>query len=246
MDEWEKICVLMFDEISLKKQLEYNKLDEIIEGFQDLGALGRTEQTNLPTQVWFCGPIHSDNLKNIVVEVVSKLQNIGYIPKVLCDQASNNRALFKLLGACKDQPEIEIGNQRIFTVFDTPHLLKSLRNNFLNKKLTFFADSKQISWQDIEYTYNIDRTSVRAQCMVKMTSVHINPNNFQKMRVKLAAQIFSNSIASAISTAMSVGQLHTKTASLTAEFLKIINNIFMVLTANIVVIVIQTESQCQI
>uniref|UniRef100_A0A6P7G4G8 Uncharacterized protein LOC114333707 n=1 Tax=Diabrotica virgifera virgifera TaxID=50390 RepID=A0A6P7G4G8_DIAVI len=173
------------------------------------------------------GPIHSDNLKNIVVEVVSKLQNIGYIPKVLvCDQASNNRALFKLLGACKDQPPIEIGNQRIFTVFDTPHLLKSLRNNFLNKKLTFFADSNQISWQDIEYTYNIDRTNVRARCMVKITDVHINPNNFQKMRVKLAAQIFSNSVASAISTAKSVGQLHTKTAPHTAEFLKIINNIF--------------------
>ncbi|XP_050518111.1 uncharacterized protein LOC126892588 [Diabrotica virgifera virgifera] len=173
------------------------------------------------------GPIHSDNLKNIVVEVVSKLQNIGYIPKVLvCDQASNNRALFKLLGACKDQPAIEIGNQRIFTVFDTPHLLKSLRNNFLNKKLTFFADSNQISWQDIEYTYNIDRTNVRARCMVKITDVHINPNNFQKMRVKLAAQIFSNSVASAISTAKSVGQLHTKTAPHTAEFLKIINNIF--------------------
>uniref|UniRef100_A0A6P7FM85 Uncharacterized protein LOC114331752 n=1 Tax=Diabrotica virgifera virgifera TaxID=50390 RepID=A0A6P7FM85_DIAVI len=172
MDEWEKICVLMFDEISLRKQLEYNKLDDIIEGFQDLGALGRTNKLaniglffmmrgllHKATRLATSGPIHSDNLKNIVVEVVSKLQNIGYIPKVLCDQASNNRALFKLLGACKDQTSIEIGNQRIFTVFDTPHLLKSLSNNFLNKKLTFFADSKQISWQDIEYTYSIDRTS---------------------------------------------------------------------------------------
>ncbi|XP_050518971.1 uncharacterized protein LOC126893072 [Diabrotica virgifera virgifera] len=136
MDELEKICVLMFDEISLKKKLEYNKLDDIIEGFQDLGALGRTNKltnTGLVFMMrgllhnwkipicYFVTAIHSDNLKNIVVEVVSKLQNIGYIPKVLvCDQASNNRALFKLLGACKDQPAIEIGNQRIFTVLIHP------------------------------------------------------------------------------------------------------------------------------
>lgn len=37
----EKKCVIMLDEIAIKKCIEYNKTLDEIEGFQDLGSLGR-------------------------------------------------------------------------------------------------------------------------------------------------------------------------------------------------------------
>lgn len=42
MTKQEKKCVLAFDEISIKQCLEYNKKLDLIEGFEDLGPLGRT------------------------------------------------------------------------------------------------------------------------------------------------------------------------------------------------------------
>jgi len=41
MDKKEKKCLVAFDEMSIKKCLEYNKKLDIIEGFEDLGPLGR-------------------------------------------------------------------------------------------------------------------------------------------------------------------------------------------------------------
>ena len=62
--------------------------------------------------------------------------------------------------------------------------------------------------------------------MPKITDAHIRPNNFQKMSVRLAVQILSRSVSAAISTAYESGQLISKTALNTANFIKVINNCF--------------------
>lgn len=97
MEEFEKHCVVMFDEISLKKGLDYNRVQDLIEGFEDFANIGRT--ANLGNQGllfylrgllynWkmpFCyyvssGPAKSDTLASLILEVIRKLNNIGLIP----------------------------------------------------------------------------------------------------------------------------------------------------------------------
>jgi hypothetical protein len=46
------------------------------------------------------------------------------------------------------------------------------------------------------------------------------------MRVKLAVQVFSHSMSSAIRTCTETGQLHSKTAFDTADFIEFVNNLF--------------------
>lgn len=46
------------------------------------------------------------------------------------------------------------------------------------------------------------------------------------MSCKLALQIFSNSVAAAIKTCVATGQLKSKTAVNTADFLKFMNDLF--------------------
>ncbi|KAK9692944.1 Transposase protein [Popillia japonica] len=41
MTEREKMCVVMFDEIILKKELQYNKYQDVVEGYQDLANFGK-------------------------------------------------------------------------------------------------------------------------------------------------------------------------------------------------------------
>lgn len=42
MNNFEKECVLMWDEMSIKTILQFNSKDDLVEGYQDLGDLGRT------------------------------------------------------------------------------------------------------------------------------------------------------------------------------------------------------------
>jgi hypothetical protein len=44
MNKQEKKCAILLDEISIMKTIEYNKVLDEIEGFEDLGSLGRTNK----------------------------------------------------------------------------------------------------------------------------------------------------------------------------------------------------------
>lgn len=51
---------------------------------------------------------------------------------VVCDQGSQNRRMFSLLGATYNNPLVDINGQKLFLIYDMPHLIKSLRNNLLD------------------------------------------------------------------------------------------------------------------
>ena len=81
--------------------------------------------------------INSDDIKPLVIECIDRLKLAGAIPKVLvADQGSPHQRLFTLLGASIDKPYFDHCSQgdsiKIFTMWDTPHLLKSLRNNLMS------------------------------------------------------------------------------------------------------------------
>jgi len=40
----EKKCAILLDEVAIMKYIEYNKILDEIEGFEDLGTLGRTNK----------------------------------------------------------------------------------------------------------------------------------------------------------------------------------------------------------
>ncbi|KAK9675009.1 Transposase protein [Popillia japonica] len=109
MEEAEKQCIIMFDEMKLKSLLEYSKYLDIIEGFEDYGKeFGRTKNVGTDALVFLLRGIHepwkfplcyfisnsSSNkfrLKNILLAAIEETMNIGLVPKVVvCDQASTN------------------------------------------------------------------------------------------------------------------------------------------------------------
>lgn len=129
-----------------------------------------------------------------------------------------------MLGGAELNPSCVIHNQPLHLIYDIPHLIKSLRNNLITGDIQ--VKNKIISFQDVIKTYNIDTKSNTARGMCKITRVHLNPNPFQKMSCKLALQIFSNSVSGAIKTCLETGELKSKTAKDTADFLLEINNTF--------------------
>ena len=115
---------------------------------------------------------------------------------VVTDQGRNFIKLHSLLEITNERPYIWHNGNKIFFLFDPPHLLKSLRNNFLKYSVRW--NDKQALWKHIETFFNID-SQQKFRLTRKLTTTHIHPHRLSRMKVKYAAQIFSSSVAAGIS-----------------------------------------------
>lgn len=73
----------------------------------------------------------AQRLKEVILQAIKYLETAGIIVKVLVlDQESTQRmAIKKYFGATSEEPWLHIsGDEKIYVVWDVPHLLKNLRN----------------------------------------------------------------------------------------------------------------------
>ena len=106
--------------------------------------------------------------------------------------------------------------------------MKCVRNNL--KTCNFIFDNRVAKWSHIRDMYNKDKKR-QIRLAPKLTDIHINPNNFQKMRVKLAAQVLSRTVASAINTYVDLN-LSDIAARDTADFLNKVDTLFDILNSS--------------
>lgn len=87
---------------------------------------------------------------------------------------------------------------KLVHIYDPPHLLKGIRNNLLNKNLIFNVDGepKEASWKDIVALYELDSKISDVKMLPRLTSEHVIPEKIKKMKVKNAAQVFSQRVSS--------------------------------------------------
>lgn len=123
----------------------------------------------------------------------------------------------KKLGVTEETPYYIVNNHKIFYFFDPPHLIKATRNNLLTNIIK--SGDKIMSWKYIEKLYEIDRENINRLVPKLTQDTHIYPNNFQRMKVKYAAQVLSFSVASAINTLIALGYLSTS-AKDTSEYIE--------------------------
>jgi hypothetical protein len=243
MSEEEKETVLLFDEMSIRKSLEYNPKLDVVEGFEDLGPLGRRNVPATHALVflirglkypWKCpiayvlseNSVKGSALAVLIDYCIAKLNNIGLCPKAtVCDLSTTNSTAMKLLGATLAKPYIYFEGNKIHCLYDAPHLFKCIRNNLINHNMT--VNNKIVSWQDVREFFKVDTgTTTGSRAAPKLTERHMNPQNFQKMNVKLATQVFSNSVSRGLKTAIALGTIQSPTAANTANLLGSLNDLF--------------------
>lgn len=242
----DKLCIICVDEMSIKANLFYaTDMDRII-GFEDFGneerkfkpalnatvvmARGLSANWKQPLCYFFVNSTcPGKKLKELICDVISRLTKIDLkVTAVVSDMGSNNIQLAQILGVTPECPYFHHEHEKIVYLFDTPHLLKSLRNNFLKHR--FEIDGHVASWEFIEKFFNHDqRYPIRAA--PKLTTSHIQPNSFEKMKVKYASQIFSNTVAAGLNVYIRFGELPQE-ACTTQQFVGKINNLFDVLNSS--------------
>lgn len=114
------------------------------------------------------------------------------------DGCPANFAMAKILGCNLESPEnitpfFKVNGQEIVIIPDPAHMLKLVRNTLGQKKELLDAEGRTISWQYIEKLNELqEREGVHLANRLK--NQHVNFTK-QVMKVKLAAQTFSNSVA---------------------------------------------------
>lgn len=112
---------------------------------------------------------------------------------IVCDQGPSNQRLFSLLGVSPEKPYIDVHGKLILTLFNPPHLLKSVKKNLL--KHIRFEGSKVAKWAVISNFYSFDKQG-RYKSAPKLTDEHVYVRN--KMKVRYAAQVFSHTVAASL------------------------------------------------
>lgn len=155
--------------------------------------------------------MNSLNLSNILKDVITAVQSTGLtVISTVCDQApSNVAAINRLLKETKDNTNLKteekndvfgfvIGGQEIIPLFDVPHLLKGLRNNLITKDLNFTYENKQkkASWKHVIqfYEFDKDQSTEGDRLVPKLSDSHVYPEKIKKMKVSIAAQVFSQRV----------------------------------------------------
>ena len=204
----DRVCALMIDEMSIKSLLSYDKQFDVVYGFQDCGESFKRENLVATSAVVFMvcelslswkqpvgyvltkSACKGDVLMKLLYQFLDSLHAIGLIVKVLIsDQGSNFQSLTSLLGITVETPYFIYNDRKYWYMFDTPHLLKSVRNNLFKYRLTF-SDNKSAEWKHIREFFHIDQKQ-RFRLAPRLTQKHIELPAFSKMKVKTAAQVFS-------------------------------------------------------
>lgn len=76
--------------------------------------------------------------------------------------------------------------RNIYFVQDPPHLIKTLRNNFLASRELW--NGKPLSWDPIRQLIQHDMELLPRR-LPKLGMSHVNPLSTEKMKVRLAAQV---------------------------------------------------------
>lgn len=240
MAERDRVCILLLDEMSLKSALAYDASRDVIVGFEDYGHLGTGKELANSALVFMVKGICSkwkqpigyflahnttsaDKLKSLVLSAVEKLGKIGLsVRVVICDQGATNQQMFRFFGVSADKPFVEVDGNRVVFMFDSPHLLKNVRNNLL--KHDFIIGLKRVSWKYIAAFYESDsKRSIRMA--PRLTKKHLELPPFAAMRVCYAAQVLSHTVAAGICTYIDLGKMSDE-AMHTAEFITLIDGLF--------------------
>ncbi|XP_035231151.1 uncharacterized protein LOC118203018 [Stegodyphus dumicola] len=216
-EKHEKMFALIFDEVSLKPSLVYDRQKDHVVGFEDFGGLrsdsfanhalvlmlrSLTSKKKVPLGFYFSShAMNAERLRDIVMEALSKLSSANATVKALvCDQSGSNCRLFGLLGTESTKPFFYFNGQKVFCLFDPPHLLKNLRRSLMKYDLQ--TNKGLVSFKHIRDFYTVDQTLL-VRCAPKITDAHIYVAGMNSMKVALAAQVFSHTVAAGMNMCVS-------------------------------------------
>lgn len=140
----DKMAVLSFDEMTIKKRVVYSSQEDSFLGYVSydrkqlasnalvFNLKGLKSGWKQVVAYYFTGQGKAEVIGVCLKEVLRALEasEVNVIA-VVCDQGSSNQKLYRSLGVSVTNPLFRYEGKVYYALYDAPHLLKSVRNNFL-------------------------------------------------------------------------------------------------------------------
>ncbi|CAI6358180.1 unnamed protein product [Macrosiphum euphorbiae] len=222
LQDYEKLTVLMFDEVKISSTMEYDVLHDEVVGphsqMQVVMARGIASQWKQPIYVGF----DQKMTKSIFFSIIDRLDQIGF--NVVCcvsDCGGGNVVLWKALDITYENPIFSTPNEKeIVFIPDAPHILKLIRNWLLDTG--FQINEQLINKKPLESL--IKKTLSEINICYKLSEEHLTCEGPQRQKVKLASQLLSHTTATALLHYKPIDD--TNLLNDTANFIELVNNWF--------------------
>ncbi|KAJ3646534.1 hypothetical protein Zmor_024118 [Zophobas morio] len=185
------------------------------------------------------GPVDGTTIAQLVIKAIILLEKAGvYIHGLVCDGAQTNRKAWSIVGVNGNQVSFRNSfehpltpERKVFVFSDTPHLIKTIRNRLFNngalRVIWISPEDDSIKWEHFCVMHEEElKLPANLRACPKITNNHVNLSNTGKMRVKLATQIFSKSVADGLKLYMTQGTPRLQDCLATSQFCLKINNMF--------------------
>lgn len=215
------MCSLVFDEMYIRKQVDFNWYHAEFAGFPNFGNDPNDEEYRMASQAlvfmlngvnasfefpiayYFVNSLKASQKQDLLLNIIHGVTQSGVkITNVTFDGHASNISLCKLLGANLDAESSTFQTfflnpttqEKIFIIVDPCHAEK-LARNILAGKSEIFEPNGKIEWRYIERLYDYSKqNTLRTH---KITKKHVQWDRC-KMNVRIACQTLSSSVANSL------------------------------------------------
>eukprot|EP00069_Balaena_mysticetus_P010167 bmy_20586T0 len=248
-DQLYQYCSLIIKGISLKQQLQWDPSSHHLLGFMDFGlgkldadetplasetvllmAVGISGHWRTPLGYFFVNRASGYLQAQLLRLTIGKLSDIGItVLAVTSDATAHSVQMAKALGIHLDGDNMKCtfqhpssSTQQIAYFFDSCHLLRLIRNAFQNFQSIRFINGTA-HWQHV-----VELAALEEQELSNMERIPRKLANLKNhiLKMNCAAQLFSESVASALECLLSLGLPPFQNCIGTVQFLRLINNLF--------------------
>lgn len=248
------ICSLMMDEVAIRQQLEWD--GSRYQGYIDMGTnldsdsmplakealtfmvVAVNDTFKLPVGYFLIDGLGGLERASLVNQCLSRLHDVGVtVVSLTFDGAAANLSMIKTLGCNLDVFSDEFKtsfkhpntSDGVFVFLDPCHMLKLIRNTLGDKKSVVDGDGNFIKWDYIDNLHKL-QDNEGLHLGNRLRSAHILWHK-NKMNVRLAAQLLSESVAASLQFCVSEGLPDFEGCEPTIKFIRIFNRLFDLLTS---------------
>ena len=243
------VCSLMIDEMAIKRHVYWD--GKRYRGYVDIGndivddstpvakealvfmVVSINGSWKIPCGYFFIDGLSGAEQANLVKICLKKLYDHGvYVAALICDGPSCHLSMFTELGICLSPKSLKTNfphpldpEQKINVFLDVCHMLKLIRNTLSEGGILIDNSGHKKYWHFITELHKLqDKEGLRLGN--KLKTAHIEWRQ-QKMKVNLAAQAPSSSVADAIEYCCDVLKLHQfKGCYATVKFIRLFDHLF--------------------
>ena len=210
---------LELDECALKPKRKLKKQWDKMMGAVDMGGVvkplnrhvlanrmlafvitGLSTHYKIPVAFFFVRNMTAAQLFQLTQHVLLEVEKLGFlVDRIVADNATTNVKMFKMWNGGELTHVVKHPvdpKRKLFLSFDPTHILKNVRNQFMDRHLNINGD--YISFELIKKLYKIQKQFPCLRPDRRLTRKHVDPSNLERQKVQPAVDIFSDETIAAV------------------------------------------------